>query len=85
MLNEGDTVSVDLGVLYKGYYGDGARTYAVGRIDEADAKLLRVTRGEDISVTSWVTVRRPSTRRLADGLLRLKLGIRQPDSSKPAK
>jgi methionyl aminopeptidase len=44
VLAEGDTVSVDLGVLYKGYYGDGARTFAVGRIDESAAKLLRVTR-----------------------------------------
>jgi methionyl aminopeptidase len=43
VLVEGDTISIDLGVLYKGYYGDGARTYPVGRIAEADAKLLRVT------------------------------------------
>ena len=44
VLVEGDTISIDLGVLYKGYYGDGARTYPVGRIAETDAKLLRVTR-----------------------------------------
>ena len=42
-LVEGDTISIDLGVLYKGYYGDGARTYPVGQISEADANLLRVT------------------------------------------
>ncbi len=44
VLQEGDVVSVDVGVLYRGYYGDGAATFAVGRIDEATARLLRVTR-----------------------------------------
>jgi methionyl aminopeptidase len=44
MLNEGDIVSVDMGVLYKGYYGDSARTYPVGNIGEDAARLLRVTR-----------------------------------------
>ena len=44
VLEEGDIVSVDMGVLYKGYYGDSAETYPVGTIDEAARKLLRVTR-----------------------------------------
>jgi len=39
----GDIVGIDCGVLYKGYYGDAARTYAVGEVDEGTAKLLRVT------------------------------------------
>lgn len=43
VLQEGDTVSVDLGVVYRGYYGDGAATYPVGRIGAEDEKLLRVT------------------------------------------
>jgi methionyl aminopeptidase len=43
-LVEGDTISIDLGVLYKGYYGDGARTFPVGKISEEDARLLDVTR-----------------------------------------
>jgi len=43
-LNEGDIVSVDMGVLYKGYYGDSAETFAVGRIDEQSQKLLTTTR-----------------------------------------
>jgi methionyl aminopeptidase len=43
-LREGDIVSVDLGVLLNGYYGDSARTYPVGRIDEEAERLLRVTR-----------------------------------------
>ena len=44
VLNEGDIVSVDLGVRHKGYYGDSAETFAVGRISDAAARLLRVTR-----------------------------------------
>jgi methionyl aminopeptidase len=44
VLAEGDTISVDLGVKYRGYYGDGAETYPVGRIAPADQELLRVTR-----------------------------------------
>jgi methionyl aminopeptidase len=44
VLDQGDTISVDLGVRYRGYYGDGAETYAVGQIAAEHAKLLRVTR-----------------------------------------
>jgi methionyl aminopeptidase len=44
VLAEGDIVSVDMGVLYKGYYGDSARTYPVGRIEDEARKLLDVTR-----------------------------------------
>ena len=40
---EGDIVGIDCGVLYKGYYGDAARTFAVGRVGEQAQKLLRVT------------------------------------------
>lgn len=43
-IREGDIVSVDFGVLYKGYYGDAARTYAVGRVDGEAARLIEVTR-----------------------------------------
>jgi methionyl aminopeptidase len=44
VLKEGDIVSVDMGVLYKGYYGDSAETYPVGNIDGKVQKLLDVTR-----------------------------------------
>lgn len=44
VLKEGDIVSVDLGVLYRGYYGDAAETFAVGAIGEETERLLRVTR-----------------------------------------
>ncbi|RMF85738.1 MAG: type I methionyl aminopeptidase [Planctomycetota bacterium] len=43
-LEEGDIVSVDCGVRLKGYCGDSARTFAVGRVDDRTRKLLDVTR-----------------------------------------
>lgn len=43
VLNSGDIVSVDVGTIVEGYYGDGARSYGVGEIDEISAKLLDVT------------------------------------------
>lgn len=42
-LEEGDIVGVDCGVVYKGYYGDAARTYPVGRVSGVADRLLRVT------------------------------------------
>jgi len=42
-LSEGDLVSIDLGVCYKGYHGDSARTFAVGKISPEAEKLVRVT------------------------------------------
>ncbi|MFA6224213.1 MAG: type I methionyl aminopeptidase [Desulfomonilaceae bacterium] len=43
ILKEGDIVGVDVGVLYKGFVGDAARTYPVGSVSEDAAKLLNVT------------------------------------------
>ena len=43
-LENGDIIGFDCGVLYKGYYGDSARTYAVGEISSEAKRLLRVTR-----------------------------------------
>jgi methionyl aminopeptidase len=43
-LREGDIISLDFGVEYKGYYGDAAVTVAVGKIRPEREKLLRVTR-----------------------------------------
>lgn len=42
-LAEGDIVGVDCGVVYKGYYGDAARTYPVGEVSAEARRLLRVT------------------------------------------
>lgn len=43
ILQEGDVVSVDFGVIYKGYYGDSASTFGVGKISDEAARLLEVT------------------------------------------
>lgn len=42
-LKEGDIISIDLGVLFDGFFGDAAYTFPVGRIDEQSALLLKVT------------------------------------------
>jgi methionyl aminopeptidase len=42
-LREGDIVSVDVGVIYKGYHGDAAITAAVGEIDADSYRLMEVT------------------------------------------
>lgn len=43
-LEEGDLVSLDFGVRLGGYYGDAARTEAVGTADAAGVRLMEVTR-----------------------------------------
>jgi methionyl aminopeptidase len=42
-LREGDIVSIDIGVLLDGFFGDAAITVPVGPITEEAAELLRVT------------------------------------------
>jgi len=42
-LEDGDIVSLDIGVLLDGYYGDAAVTVGVGQISERADQLLRVT------------------------------------------
>jgi methionyl aminopeptidase len=44
VIRDGDLVSIDFGVKYKGYYGDSAVTLAVGKVDSRYNELLRVTR-----------------------------------------
>lgn len=43
MLFEGDIVSLDTGVIYKGYQSDAARTHAVGEISDEAKRLIKVT------------------------------------------
>ena len=43
-LDEGDIVSLEAGVIYKGYHSDAARTYGIGQIDDDAKKLIEVTR-----------------------------------------
>lgn len=44
ILQEGDIVSLDAGLIYKGYHSDAARTYGVGQISPEAQKLIDVTR-----------------------------------------
>ncbi len=44
VLEDGDILSVDVGVRFRGFCGDSARTYPVGNIDEKLVRLLSVTR-----------------------------------------
>ncbi len=43
VLKDGDIVSIDIGVLLDGFYGDGAVTIPVGTIDREASELIRVT------------------------------------------
>jgi len=45
VVKEGDVVSIDLGVLHRGYHTDAALTVGVGFISERAARVIEVTRG----------------------------------------
>lgn len=44
ILKEGDIVSLDAGLIYKGYHSDAARTYGVGKVGPDVQKLMDVTK-----------------------------------------
>ena len=44
ILKEGDIVSLDCGLIYKGYHSDAARTYGVGKVSPEAEKLMDVTK-----------------------------------------
>ena len=44
MIKEGDIVSIDMGVVSDGFYGDVAATYPVGKISKEAQRLLDITR-----------------------------------------
>ncbi len=43
VLKEGDIVSVDVGVVLNGFFGDAAFTYPVGEVSEKARRLMKVT------------------------------------------
>lgn len=43
-IREGDIVSIDAGAVVDGFYGDAARTVAVGRVSKPIEKLIETTR-----------------------------------------
>lgn len=45
IIREGDIVSLDTGVIYKGYQSDAARTIPVGEISEEAKRLIEITEG----------------------------------------
>lgn len=44
IIKDGDIVSLDAGVIYKGYHSDAARTHAVGEVSQEAKKLIEVTK-----------------------------------------
>jgi len=44
ILKEGDIVTFDTGLIYKGYHSDAARTWGVGKISDEARQLIDVTR-----------------------------------------
>lgn len=44
MLQEGDVISIDFGVVRNGYYSDHCRTFPVGQVSETHARLIEVGR-----------------------------------------
>ena len=43
ILHEGDIVKIDVGARYRGYNGDSARTYPVGKVSDEALRLISVT------------------------------------------
>ena len=44
VLKDGEIISVDVGSIVDGYYGDHAKSFAVGQVEEKRKKLMDVTR-----------------------------------------
>ena len=44
IIQDGDLVKIDAGLIYKGYHSDAARTYAVGEVSKEAKQLMDVTR-----------------------------------------
>jgi methionyl aminopeptidase len=44
VLENGDIISIDVGVLKDGYHGDGAATFQVGEVSDEAVRLLNATR-----------------------------------------
>ena len=44
ILKEGDIVKIDVGACYRGWHGDSARTFAVGRVSKEAEELIETTK-----------------------------------------
>jgi methionyl aminopeptidase len=58
-LEDGDIISVDIGAIVDGYYGDSAWTYAVGTVKPEVQKLLEVT---EASLYAGIAAAKPGAR-----------------------
>lgn len=58
-LVEGDIISIDIGAQYKGYHGDSAWTYGVGKISDTARRLMEVT---EASLYAGLELIRPDVR-----------------------
>ncbi len=56
---EGDILSIDFGVALDGYYGDAAKTFAVGTVDPASLRLMEAT---ERSLYAGIEAARPGNR-----------------------
>ena len=59
IIQEGDILSIDFGVFKDGYYGDAAKTFAVGKIDTVSARLMEIT---EKSLHAGIEAARPGNR-----------------------
>jgi methionyl aminopeptidase len=55
-LVEGDIISIDMGAIVDGYYGDSARTFGVGAVSDEAARLMDVT---ERSLEAGIAAARP--------------------------
>ena len=44
VIEEGDIVKIDVGAYYKGFHGDSANTFPVGKVSDEANKLIEVTK-----------------------------------------
>lgn len=58
-LAEGDIISIDMGAIVDGYYGDSARTFGVGSVSDEAARLMDVT---ERSLAAGIAAARPGGR-----------------------
>ena len=59
ILKEGDIVKIDVGARYRGYNGDSARSYPVGKVSDEALRLISVT---EASFYEAMKVARPGNR-----------------------
>ena len=59
ILKEGDIVKIDVGARYRGYNGDSARTFPVGKVSDEALRLISVT---EKSFYEAMKVARPGNR-----------------------